>query len=66
MWLVLILSGALHGLIFLPVALSYGGGQGYALDDDQDLAHMVNARYEAEQRAFLEDDTDEEAEDNNL
>jgi Niemann-Pick C1 protein len=33
MWLSLIVSGAIHGLILLPVALSYAGGQGYSLDD---------------------------------
>ncbi len=33
MWLTLILSGALHGLVLLPVALSYTGGQGYSLED---------------------------------
>jgi Niemann-Pick C1 protein len=33
MWLALILSGALHGLVLLPVLLSYLGGQGYALED---------------------------------
>jgi Niemann-Pick C1 protein len=33
MWLTLILSGAAHGLILLPVLLSYTGGQGYALED---------------------------------
>lgn len=33
MWLALILSGALHGIVLLPVLLSYLGGQGYALDD---------------------------------
>jgi Niemann-Pick C1 protein len=33
MWLALILSGALHGLVLLPVLLSYLGGQGYSLED---------------------------------
>jgi Niemann-Pick C1 protein len=33
MWLSLILSGALHGLVLLPVLLSYVGGQGYSLED---------------------------------
>ena len=33
MWLTLILSGALHGLVLLPVALSYTGGPGYSLED---------------------------------
>ena len=33
MWLSLILSGALHGLVLLPVALTFVGGPGYSLED---------------------------------
>ena len=50
MWLILIISGGLHGLILLPVMLSYFGDQGFELDDDQDLGNLVQARYEVEQQ----------------
>ncbi len=33
MWLTLILSGVLHGLVLLPVILSLAGGPGYAIED---------------------------------
>ncbi|KAA1102941.1 hypothetical protein PGT21_000572 [Puccinia graminis f. sp. tritici] len=62
MWLILIISGGLHGLILLPVMLSYFGDQGFELDDDQDLGNLVQARYEVEQQQrnnFLNDDDDD-------
>ena len=42
MWLTLIISGALHGLMLLPVVLSLAGGPGYALED-ADEEWMSNA-----------------------
>ncbi|WWC92719.1 uncharacterized protein L201_007678 [Kwoniella dendrophila CBS 6074] len=45
MWLTLILMGALHGLILLPILLSYFGGQGYSLEDtDEDWVNSQMRR----------------------
>ncbi|KNZ45717.1 hypothetical protein VP01_786g3 [Puccinia sorghi] len=44
MWLILIISGGIHGMIFLPVMLSYFGDQGYELDDDQELGNSMEDR----------------------
>ncbi|GAA6000492.1 sphingolipid transporter [Rhodotorula paludigena] len=62
MWLALILSSALHGLVLLPVLLSIFGGQGYALTtQDSDggwIETSVQRRYARENRTFIDDDAD--------
>ncbi|KIO31040.1 glycoside hydrolase family 61 protein [Tulasnella calospora MUT 4182] len=48
MWLTLIISGALHGLVLLPVVLSLAGGPGFR-DVDEDEEWMANAIRSADQ-----------------
>jgi Niemann-Pick C1 protein len=53
MWLTLILSGALHGLILLPVLLSIAGGEGYALEDaDEEWMRNTVRRQDFEYAPF--------------
>jgi Niemann-Pick C1 protein len=59
-WLMLVIFAASHALVFLPVALSLGGGEGYVDPEseggiEEDLA---SRRY----RALLPDDTDSDYE----
>ncbi|KAF8529048.1 patched family-domain-containing protein [Hysterangium stoloniferum] len=57
MWLTLIISGALHGLVLLPVVLSLAGGPGYALEDvDEEWMSNVIRRNDYEYTPFLTDD----------
>ncbi|KDQ64657.1 hypothetical protein JAAARDRAFT_118766 [Jaapia argillacea MUCL 33604] len=56
MWLSLIVSGALHGLVLLPVVLSLAGGPGFPLQE-ADEEWMSNAiRNDYEYAPFLADD----------
>ncbi|EPQ59387.1 multidrug efflux transporter AcrB transmembrane domain-containing protein [Gloeophyllum trabeum ATCC 11539] len=56
MWLTLIISGALHGLVLLPVVLSLAGGPGYPTQE-ADEEWMSNAmRNDYEYAPFLADD----------
>ncbi|KAI0081680.1 multidrug efflux transporter AcrB transmembrane domain-containing protein [Panus rudis PR-1116 ss-1] len=56
MWLTLIISGALHGLVLLPVVLSLAGGPGFPLQeaDEEWMSHAIRTDYEYS--PFLADD----------
>ncbi|EJD53697.1 multidrug efflux transporter AcrB transmembrane domain-containing protein [Auricularia subglabra TFB-10046 SS5] len=63
MWVTLIVSGALHGLVLLPVVLSLAGGPGYTLEDADEewMANAIrrsNRDHDYEYRPFLQADTD--------
>lgn len=48
MWLTLIVSGALHGLVLLPVILSVAGGAGFPLQeaDEEWMSNVIRNDYE--------------------
>ncbi|RPD67274.1 multidrug efflux transporter AcrB transmembrane domain-containing protein [Lentinus tigrinus ALCF2SS1-7] len=56
MWITLIISGALHGLVLLPVVLSLAGGSGFPQQeaDEEWMSHAIRNDYEY--TPFLADD----------
>ncbi|KAI0053035.1 multidrug efflux transporter AcrB transmembrane domain-containing protein [Auriscalpium vulgare] len=57
MWFTLIVVGALHGLVLLPVVLSLAGGSGFPLQeaDEEWMSNAIRSDYEY--TPFLADDT---------
>ncbi|CAD6885601.1 unnamed protein product [Tilletia controversa] len=62
MWFALIILGALHGLVLLPVLLSYFGGRGYSTVEDESEVRrrLLRAQDSTEYRPFVESNPDEE------
>ncbi|TFY72100.1 hypothetical protein EVG20_g909 [Dentipellis fragilis] len=56
MWLTLIISGALHGLVLLPVVLSLAGGPGFPLQEADEEWMSNTMRNDYEYTPFLADD----------
>ncbi|KAH8703106.1 putative patched sphingolipid transporter [Talaromyces proteolyticus] len=61
-WLALVIFAATHALIFLPVALSYFGGEGYA-DPESDGGLEENLAARGYRSLLMNDDYDSEDED---
>ncbi|KAJ1308779.1 hypothetical protein OPQ81_004469 [Rhizoctonia solani] len=64
MWSTLIVSGALHGLVLLPVILSVAGGPAYSLEDqDEEWINSAMRRQDYEYAPFVADDDESVHED---
>ncbi|KAG7097194.1 hypothetical protein E1B28_004566 [Marasmius oreades] len=59
-WLTLIISGALHGLVLLPVVLSWAGGKGIPLQgqeaDEEWMVRVMHGEGGYEYQPFMADD----------
>jgi len=56
MWLTLIISGVLHGLVLLPVVLSLAGGAGFTeVDTDEEWMSSAVRRQDQEYAPFPTD-----------
>ncbi|KAH0587421.1 hypothetical protein H2248_006210 [Termitomyces sp. 'cryptogamus'] len=55
MWLTLIVSGALHGLVLLPVVLSIAGGSGFSQQEADEEWMSTAIRHDYEYAPFLAD-----------
>jgi Niemann-Pick C1 protein len=65
MWFALIILGALHGLVLLPVLLSFYGGRGYSTAETESEVRkrLLRAQESTEYRPFTADEGYESDED---
>ncbi|CAO1620348.1 unnamed protein product [Parajaminaea phylloscopi] len=68
MWAALIVLGALHGLVLLPVLLTYFGGSGYSSHEEESEVRrrLLRAQDAAEDRPFAAEESDDDGDDSEL